>query len=38
MTYPAELKAVRMDSSNKSVFLDKLKELDKDSPNKNKDW
>ena len=38
MTYPAELKAVRMDLSNKSVFLDKLKELDKDSPNKNKDW
>ena len=38
MTYPSELDVCRMDSTNESIFVRKLKELEQTDKSKNKHW
>lgn len=38
MAYPAEINVLRMDSTNESIFVHKLKELEQTDKSKNKDW
>ena len=38
MAYPAEINVLKMDSTNESIFVHKLKELEQTDKSKNKDW
>ena len=38
MAYPAEINVFKMDSTNESIFVHKLKELEQTDKSKNKDW